>query len=187
MSVRLFFVRHGQSESNLREDYYNDEGSELTGLGKYQAREVGRKLKTSDVKFRAIYCSPYKRAIDTCKIAMTEAGMPSAWVIVDERIGERKFNGIIGRVPKKGYNRKLYDYSSRQSILDGVESLEALEQRANDFIKDVVREYDDGDVLMFSHGVFGLAFRAVIEGRPATGNLYDWDLLKNGEIKVYVV
>lgn len=187
MSVRFFFVRHGQSSSNLRSDYYNDFDAPLTDLGKAQAARVGYELKNTGVRFKAVFCSPYQRAIDTCKIALLRSGDHKILATIDDRIGERRFDGLIGHEATEGQNRELCDYSSRWALQNGVETLDSVERRARKFIEHVIREYHEGDFLLFSHGIFGLVFRAVIEGRPKSGNLYDYVLLKNGGIEVYEV
>ena len=102
MSVRFYFVRHGQSIVNLRDDFYEDERAELTELGKAQAAKTGYDLRKLKVKFKAIFCSPYKRAMDTCRIALRRAGMFKALATVDERVGERKYGRMIGAAIEAG-------------------------------------------------------------------------------------
>lgn len=187
MPIRFYFVRHGQSDANLRSDYYNEKDAKLTRLGEAQAAMAGINLKNYGVDFKAIFCSPYKRAIDTYKIAMARANMLSMLATIDDRISERKFDGLVGQEADETRNRKLYSYKSNQSVIDGVEPLDDLERRARQFIDEIVRDYQDGNILLFSHGAFGLAFRAAIEGRPETGNLCDWNEIKFGEIKIFEV
>jgi len=187
MSVRFYFVRHGQSTANLKNEYYNDREAGLTDLGRIQAAKVGCDLKKLGKNFKIIFCSPYRRAVETCKIALEKADLDCSLIIEDEQITERKFDGLIGKRATKKQNRMLYYYGSDQAEKDGVETLEALEQRARSFINKVVQNYPDSDILIFSHGAFGLAFRAAIEGRPESGNLFDLNLLKNGEIAIFEV
>ena len=106
MSIRFYFVRHGQSESNLKDDYYyNDEDAKLTELGMAQAAKAGYELKKYGVKFRAIFCSPYKRATQTCKIALIKAGMQNALAVIDDRLGERRYDGLVGHKADVVHNR----------------------------------------------------------------------------------
>ena len=53
--MKLYFVRHGQSEANLRKEYYNDFWAPLTTLGQVQAATAGEKLKESGEEFSAIF------------------------------------------------------------------------------------------------------------------------------------
>ena len=183
MSVKVFFMRHGQSVANLQDYFYNDEDAPLTPLGCEQAREAGRKLKESGIKFDAIYCSTYERARETCRLVLEQLGIDEKSVIIDERIEERKFDGLIGKTASDEHYRELFRYDSGRSEEDGVETLPALEERAKDFI-DMLKEKHDGEkVLIFSHGCFGMAFYVVLKGRPKSGSYHDdLHLLKNCEV-----
>ena len=141
MSVNFYFVRHGQSEANLKNEFYNDEESELTNLGRMQAAEVGYELNRLAVDFDIIFCSPFKRARETCKIALDKANLVNVPVVIDERIAERRFDGLVGKTATREHNNLLYHYDSNQAELDGVETLYALENRARGFIDSVIKKY----------------------------------------------
>ena len=164
MSVKVFFMRHGQSVANLQNYFYNDEDAPLTPLGCEQAREAGRKLKESGIKFDAIYCSTYERARETCRLVLEQMGIDEKSVIIDKRIEERKFDGLIGKTASDEHYRELFRYDSGRSEEDGVETLPALEERAKDFIDTLKEKHDGENVLIFSHGCFGMAFYVVLKG-----------------------
>lgn len=185
MSLKLFFVRHGQSEANLTDMFYDDANAELTTFGKGQALVVGQELKRLNVGFTAIYCSPYERARSTCAIALESAEMRDRKVIYDNRLMERQFDGLFGKTVTHEQYVELYNYESDLSEKMGVETLDHLESRARNFIEELRMKYIVGNILVFSHGIFGLAVYTVINGRPNSASMYDLRLLKNGEIKVY--
>ncbi len=185
MSLKLYFVRHGQSEANLSESYYDDREAELTMFGKGQAMGAGIKLKEMNVSFTAIYCSPYERARSTCEIALQSAGMKGREVNYDERLVERQFGGLFGKNITHEQYVELYNYDSDLSEEMGVETLDVLEERARSFIEELRTKYTVGNILVFSHGIFGLAVYTVLNGRPASGSMYDLRLLKNCEIKIF--
>lgn len=185
MSLRLFFVRHGQSVANLSERFYDDANAELTMYGKGQAMDVGVKLKEMNVGFTAIYCSPYLRAMDTCAIALESAEMKDRKVIYDDRLVERQYDGIFDKDITHDQYVELYNYDSNLSEEMGVETLDHLEARARSFTEELRAKYIVGNILVFSHGIFGLAVYTVINGRPNSASMYDLRLLKNCEIKVF--
>ena len=187
MAVTLYFVRHGRSESNNNDYFYDDSDEPLITEGRMQAWEAGHTLKELGIKFDGIYCSPYRRARETCQIALHEMGMAGRHVRFDERLEERKFNGLFDKTISREHYRELYDYNVDRSIQYGVESLEQLEYRATWFLSDMKMRHQNGTIVAFSHGVIGLAFRAVVCGRPESGSLYDFELLKNGEIMKLLV
>ena len=183
MSVNVFFMRHGQSIANLKNYFYNDEDAPLTALGCKQAKKAGKKLKEREIQFDAIYCSTYQRAKETCQIVLGELGVDMKNVILDERIEERKFDGLIGETASEEHYRELFRYDSGRSEEDGVETLPALEERARDFIEMLKEKHDGENVLIFSHGCFGMAFYVVLKGRPKSGSYHDdLHLLSNCEV-----
>ena len=185
MSLKLYFVRHGQAESNLCEGFYNDAEAELTAIGRVQAEELGLFLRNLNEKFVAVYCSPYKRARDTCAIVLKYTKMEYYDVAYDDRIIERRFDGLFEKTVSTKDYIELYDYDSDLSKSLGVETLDHLEDRARSFIEELKTKYESGNVLAFSHGVFGLAVHTVVNGRPASNNMHDLQLLKNCKFQIF--
>ena len=72
--MKIYLVRHGQSEGNVRELWYGSSDLPLTDLGRQQAREAGEKLR--DVTFAICYASPLIRALDTAKLVMEGRSEP---------------------------------------------------------------------------------------------------------------
>ncbi len=65
--MRLYFVRHGESEANLLNVISNRESPfGLTALGKQQAQALAESLK--DLPIASIYSSPVRRAGETAEI-----------------------------------------------------------------------------------------------------------------------
>jgi probable phosphoglycerate mutase len=65
--MKLYFVRHGESEANTRHVISNrDSPFGLTSLGKQQANILAEKLR--DVPFTAIFSSPVRRARETAEV-----------------------------------------------------------------------------------------------------------------------
>jgi len=73
--MRLYFVRHGESEANTRHIISNRESPlGLTPLGREQANALAERLK--DIAFNAIFCSPVFRARETADILSASFGIP---------------------------------------------------------------------------------------------------------------
>jgi len=66
MGVKLFLIRHGQTELNLEGRYQGSMDTELTSVGIRQAKLAKKYL--SMVIFSSIYSSPLKRALNTASI-----------------------------------------------------------------------------------------------------------------------
>ncbi len=73
--MKIYLVRHGQSEGNVRSLCYGSTDLPLTPLGREQARLVGKKLK--DVPLAHCYVSPLSRARDTAALVLEGREVPT--------------------------------------------------------------------------------------------------------------
>lgn len=64
--TKLYFVRHGQTISNVENLVQGWSNTELTNLGIQQGKMLGKVL--SSIAFSKIYCSTSKRARITAKL-----------------------------------------------------------------------------------------------------------------------
>ena len=73
----LYLIRHGQSEINALPDMMGQKAdSQLTDLGRRQAKLLRLRFEESGQVFDHIYSSDYVRALDTAKIATLNAKPP---------------------------------------------------------------------------------------------------------------
>ncbi|QQS18776.1 histidine phosphatase family protein [Candidatus Saccharibacteria bacterium] len=84
---RVLYIRHGQSQANLAgilAGGSND--SNLTDLGRQQARQAGRALKNNSIN--KIITSPLSRALETAQIIAAEIGYDVQRIELDPRLKE---------------------------------------------------------------------------------------------------
>lgn len=67
MPLRLYLVRHGETEWSLSGQYTGRTDIPLTAHGEDEAKEVG--LRIRDIPFAHVLTSPLKRAQQTCALA----------------------------------------------------------------------------------------------------------------------
>lgn len=74
--MRLYFVRHGQTDYNLKNAYYGFADVELNETGKLQAQKLSKLL--GGLSFDAIWCSDLKRVKETvdCIVGHENNGLP---------------------------------------------------------------------------------------------------------------
>lgn len=70
MSLRLYLIRHGETEWSLSGQYTGRADIPLTAHGEGAAREVGQRLR--DIPFAYVLTSPLQRAQQTCALAGLE-------------------------------------------------------------------------------------------------------------------
>ena len=96
MSGKLVLLRHGQSEWNVANLFTGWTDVDLTEQGRAEARQAGRELKATGIRFDYCYTSTLKRAIRTLWIALDE--MDRMWLPVEKswRLNERHYGALQG-------------------------------------------------------------------------------------------
>ena len=144
--MKLFLVRHGETEENVVGILLGHHHGTLTELGKQQAKEAANKLK--NYNFSHIYSSDLNRCVDTTEyIKEFHADTPLTFT---KELRERNL-GVF-----QGKSKKLVDWD----ILPGDEihkkpengeSMFELKVRVLDFIKELYNQYPHDIILLISH------------------------------------
>lgn len=95
--AKLVFIRHGQSEWNLKNLFTGWVDVNLSEKGEQEAKESGRKLKEAGIEFDQAYTSVLTRAIKTLHFALEESGQ--LWVPETKtwRLNERHYGALQGQ------------------------------------------------------------------------------------------
>ena len=95
--AKLVFIRHGQSEWNLKNLFTGWVDVNLSEKGEQEAKEAGRKLKEAGIEFDQAYTSVLTRAIKTLHFALEESGQ--LWVPETKtwRLNERHYGALQGQ------------------------------------------------------------------------------------------
>src|SRR5579872_1469780 len=91
---KLVLVRHGQSQWNMENRFTGWVDVSITPLGAEEAHRAGRELK--GIRFDAAFTSGLKRAQETLKILLEEAGQPGLPVEKDRALNERHYGDLQG-------------------------------------------------------------------------------------------
>ena len=95
--AKLVFIRHGQSEWNLKNLFTGWVDVNLSEKGEQEAKEAGRNLKEAGIEFDQAYTSVLTRAIKTLHFALEESGQ--LWVPETKtwRLNERHYGALQGQ------------------------------------------------------------------------------------------
>jgi broad specificity phosphatase PhoE len=155
--VRLYFTRHGESEANVQQIFWNGiEGYGLTEKGQAQAGQLANHL--AGIDFAALYCSPVLRARQTAQIISRRLGIPCE--IAD---GLREYDvGILEGQPYNEATHAIYwaatvewlENENDDTRIEGGESLNDIRARFMPFIRGLERAHagTDANVLCVGHG-----------------------------------
>ncbi len=160
----IFFTRHGESESNAAGLVAGQTDTPLTENGIAQAHEAAQWATDQGMHFDVIVSSPLIRSLLTAKIIARKFHYSVEAIKINHDLAERNCGDFEGR--------SIDDYHEMPesiSVLEhGVESLEALHQRASDALEWLKNTYPEKTILMVSHSGIGKMFRIVAEGRDAS-------------------
>ncbi len=175
--MHIYMVRHGQSNDNAHKLVSGDRETELTELGKRQAKQAGKKAK--ELSIDVIICSPLTRAQQTAHIITDELDMSPAHIITLQDLRERDLGDLEGRSYAK--NDRLNGNFPAVEHIHGVEPLNYFHARVQNGLRDILREHSTQNVLIVAHFIVGRMLRVVVEGRKAHA-IYDEPRLENGVI-----
>lgn len=147
-SMKIYFVRHGQTQYNIEKRFTGQADVPLTEGGKQQARDLARDLP---LDFTMIYSSDRIRCKETAAILNEKLNAP---VMYDERLRERNFGSLEGKfradvdpaIIEKDKNQQ-YDYRPY-----GGESADDVKSRVFSFIADLQKNYKDKKILVVTSG-----------------------------------
>lgn len=153
--VRLYFVRHGETQYNIEKRMQGFCDSPLTENGIMQATSVGKGL--SDIHFTAAYSSDSQRVLDTAKYAIGDRDIP---LITDQRLKEMNF-GVLESLMQEEISalygnvlETLFSLDLHASAPEG-ETYAELFARTKKAVDEIVEKHasEGGNILVFSHGV----------------------------------
>lgn len=161
----IFFVRHGQSEANLKDLFAGQrDDSLLTEKGKEQAKVTAKHIKGKLLVFDRIVSSPLKRALETADIIASELGIDLDLIQVDSRITEYDM-GTLSGTPVKNIS------SAVLASANEAEDTEVFKKRVHSCVHDLAQL--SGNTLIVSHAGVGRILEATKEG---LGSKYFYDL-----------
>jgi 2,3-bisphosphoglycerate-dependent phosphoglycerate mutase len=177
---QLWLVRHAQSAGNVANDAalasglheldlaIRDMDVPLSELGERQAAALATWLGGLDEPPDVVWCSPYRRALDTARIALDGAGLRVP-VVCDERLREREF-GVLDRLTKAGIEARHPDQAAARAFLGkffhrppGGESWADVAARVRSLLTDLRLDHARERVMVVAHQAVITVARYVLE------------------------
>lgn len=194
--LKLYIVRHGQTEWNVQEKFQGQLNSPLTEEGKVKIRKTATEL--ADIEFEAVYTSKLGRTVGTAEIIL-ESNNIEKRKNDNEKLKLQKlselneiyfgewqgmtFAEIFVKFPEEAHN---YFYDVKNYCAGNVKG-EELQDGLKRFLRGlnkIVEENNSGNVLVVTHGAVLELFFNYIENKEAN-DLDERKLIGNGEYKVF--
>jgi broad specificity phosphatase PhoE len=147
--LRVFLVRHGETEWNRTGRFQGRSDQPLNNRGRRQAQALAEALR--EEPFAAFYVSPLPRALETA--GFIKSYHPAAPLIEEPRLMEMdlgEFEGMEGRLWME-QNRdfvKAWAGSPGSVRMPGGESLEEVQQRGVEALKGITDRHEPGSTLL---------------------------------------
>lgn len=166
-NTQLLLTRHGETLENQRHVLQGQLPGTLSPLGIQQAKLLADKLL--DEPLDVIVCSDLARSFDTA-------------LAVAERHGLKPVATPLLREMDWGiYTGESLADVDWLHLPESVESVEALYQRARQFIQYLQTAYGEQKILAVGHGAFNRAILTVLEGKKAF-EMVEMRIMDNTEI-----
>lgn len=146
--MKLYYIRHGQSEANFLKMHSGWSQVSLTEQGRLDALRARRSIE--GVKFDKVYSSDITRAIETQQIALPEANAERSALLREVNVGT-----LAGRLVEDCYAEMGEEYAANRQNLDftayGGENHSDLCARVRRFL-DILEASEYENVAAFCHG-----------------------------------
>ncbi len=151
MSLKLYFLRHGETTSSQTGTYCGRLDIELTPSGIQMAEDFAQTYQ--DIPWKAVYCSPLKRAIATAKPLCNRLGIKME---LRNGLKEIYYGDWEGKTPDE-VNREFHDDYVRWladpgwNCPNGGEKGIDVARRSSEVLEEIEHTHKTGNVLVVSH------------------------------------
>lgn len=162
--MRLFIVRHGESENNLNRRYTGQFDAELTDAGRAQATAIRPLLE--HIKFDEVYSSDLKRAFETAQLALPRYTAKTTPLLREYFMGSIT-NTLIDNAKPEILGEDVYRQIKAHNYTHfGGEDISMVEKRVKEFLKPFETD-EDKNVIAFAHGGIIMAMLYSVMGEQS--------------------
>ena len=168
--MKLYLIRHGESEANSTATHSGWSQVSLTAKGEGEARAVGDRLRHENLTFDRIYTSDLRRAMQTHALALPDTAAHTTPLVSEVNVGSLAGRRIADCTREMGEPylaaKKRFDFR-----MWGGENYEMFCTRILQFVRQI--EQEDGETAAaFCHGgvihaILDMLFSGVLnDGKP---------------------
>ena len=166
----LYLVRHGETVDNANQILQGQEPGRLNQTGIRQAEEVRDKMKNMPID--VFMASDLRRAIQTCEMIAAPHHKP---IETTPLLRERDWGDFTGRY--------ILELQTITEWPENVESLEAIRNRARDFLTMLQTKYEGKTILAVGHGIINKAVQSVYFNKP----MKEIEKMSNAEVRMLIL
>lgn len=171
----IYLVRQGETDWNLFKKFNGLTDTELNQTGIEQAKLQAANL--SSISFDACFCSPQKRARQTCDIIY------KGHIMFDVRLIEINCGEFEGTA-ETADSMKLFWQAIKRGDND-TESFKAFVKRCCDFCNMITEDHKGENVLIVTHAVNIRVIDYYFNGKPKDYDFIKPTVIKNGGLHIF--
>ncbi len=172
--IMVYLVRQGQTDWNLFKKFNGCTDTELNQTGIAQANLRAEKLRS--VRFDTCFCSPQKRAYQTCEFIYKGP------IVLDDRLAEMNCGEFEG-TEETADALKLF-WQAIQSGDMGTESFEEFTKRNCDCCDMIMKDHKGKNVLIVTHSANARIINYYFNGKPKDYE-FSKSVIKNGGLLTF--
>ena len=166
--MKLYFVRHGETEWNVKKKIQGKTDIPLNENGIRQAKELACQLVEEDISVKHVYHSPQLRAAETARIAAEALHATCIPLdgLVEMNLGS--WEGSNWRVIERENSPEYQEWRKDRRYVrtpGGSECYNDVVKRTLDAMEYIMKR-ENGDVLIVTHSAIIMALRCYIAGLP---------------------
>ena len=191
-TLKLYIVRHGETEWNVIKRFQGQLNTPLTEKGMEKLRETGKKLE--NVLFDEVYTSELGRTVASAEIILNENRGYRNKKLELKKLAELNevyfgvwqgltYEEVLLKYPEEG-NNYFYDVKNYKAENVEAENLKDALERFLKGINKILNIHKSGNILVVTHGTVFEMFMNYV----ANDSIFDIDertLMGNGDYKVF--
>lgn len=191
-TLKLYIVRHGETEWNVIKRFQGQLNTPLTEKGIKKLKETGKKLE--NVLFDEVYTSELGRTVASAEIILNENNGYKNNKLELQKLAELNevyfgvwqgltYEEVLLKYPEEG-NNYFYDVKNYKAENVEAENLKDALERFLKGINKILNIHKSGNILVVTHGTVFEMFINYVENN----SIFDIDertLMGNGDYKVF--
>lgn len=165
--MKLYFIRHGQTDWNVQGKIQGSYDSELNETGISQAQKLSKKVIDNNIKFTKIYSSKQKRALKTAEILSEVTTVDCIPMEGLEEIDLGDWEGLSWKEVREKYPKEYeewYQYRRYTKAPYG-ESYQDMIERVLNALHSIITSNSD-DVAIVTHSAVIMCLQCYITNTP---------------------